>query len=237
VAFKANRINVGSAKGGNQVGMAQLMAYMISQKKDENAKNSLPQGAIPTKANIGGVTYETPQASDKIKESLNNVKLQQENFKNLKQSLQSVPQGRANGSLSLLKSYITGGKGDVGSSSLFYKDNKPAMAVALYRYLTGDTRTSDADAASRALPLLPDQTEHPDLIEKKFNNIEKSLFLRQQLLETGQFQIDPQSGVPVTPQTFSSSIQTTQDPNEGKVIVNPTTGERKIRKGGQWLPI
>lgn len=56
-----------------------------------------------------------------------------------------------------------------GTSALRdYDSNKGAIAVAIYRAATGDTRLSDSDAAARALPLLPQYgIDDPETIRRK----------------------------------------------------------------------
>lgn len=204
--FKApQRKQIKPSSGSNQ-GLGALLGFQLGQMKSQQAKEDLPEGATPVSGTINGVKYTSPLADIKVRESLRNVKFQKENFKTMRSSISSVPQGRVKGGISMLKSYISGGKGDEGSNSLFYLHNKPAMAVALYRDLTGDTRTSDADAEKRALGLLPDQMEHPDLINKKIGNIEDSLSMREQLLSTGSFQVSDNGDI-LTNEPFSRAIR------------------------------
>ena len=205
--FKPPKIKTGgnwSTKQQNPLEVWAAKQMMEEQQKKKQAE-SLPEGFSPQKAVIDGVTYKSPTSDQKVRDALMNIKNQKQYFGNMKESIGSVPQGRISGGISKLKAYISGGKGDEGSNSLFYSDNKPALAVALYRDITGDTRTSDADAASRALPLLPDQIEHPDLVTKKLANIENALNVREQLLSTGSFQMG-EDGSLETPEVFSQSI-------------------------------
>ena len=52
-----------------------------------------------------------------------------------------------------------------------YAGLKPAVAVQIYRALTGDTRLSDADAAARALPLIPTFTQTRATQERKWSEL------------------------------------------------------------------
>ena len=73
-----------------------------------------------------------------------------------------------------------------------YNDNRPALAVNLYRMLTGDTRLSDADAAARALPLLWSTDEGPTVRTRKFANIKALINARKSAIQSGKYTQTPE---------------------------------------------
>lgn len=74
--------------------------------------------------------------------------------------------------------------GNVGSPDLrLYDQNRPAIAVSVYRALTGDTRLSDADAKARALPLLPIGGEPAEVQSRKLAFIRAGMQRRQVVLK------------------------------------------------------
>jgi hypothetical protein len=73
--------------------------------------------------------------------------------------------------------------GNVGGTDLrLYDQNRPAVAVSLYRALTGDTRLSDADAKARALPLLPTGGEPKEVQQKKIKFLREGIQRRKRVL-------------------------------------------------------
>lgn len=56
-----------------------------------------------------------------------------------------------------------------------YNEMKKAVAVMAYRAVTGDTRLSDADAADRGYPLVPDLSESMNVRTQKMNAMKKGL--------------------------------------------------------------
>ena len=73
-----------------------------------------------------------------------------------------------------------------------YNDNRPALAVNLYRMLTGDTRLSDADAAARALPLLWSADEGPTVRTKKFAKMKTLIKARKSAIQSGKYTQTPE---------------------------------------------
>lgn len=63
-----------------------------------------------------------------------------------------------------------------------YDQKRPAIAVGLYRALTGDTRLSDADAAARAYPLLPDTGEPTNVQRSKIAFMKRKISERKTIL-------------------------------------------------------
>ena len=91
-------------------------------------------------------------------------------------SLQLIEQSK--GLLRQSSSGLIGGVGAkagaaIGFSEIpaAYAGLKPAVAVQIYRALTGDTRLSDADAAARALPLIPTFTQTRATQERKWSEL------------------------------------------------------------------
>ena len=64
--------------------------------------------------------------------------------------------------------------GAIAPEARLYQEQKPAIAVKLYRALTNDTRLSDADAAARAMPLLPDLYEAPKVQADKLQSLKNA---------------------------------------------------------------
>lgn len=93
----------------------------------------------------------------------------------VEQSMATVPAGVLGAGTSLVAG-VTGGA--VAPDTKLYEDTKPAMAAGIYRAVTHDTRLSDADAASRAMPLMPSTYDSAELRKKKF------AFLRQALADS-----------------------------------------------------
>jgi len=90
--------------------------------------------------------------------------------------------GRAARSLSM----ITGGS--IQQPSAEYNALRPAYAVKVYRALTGDTRLSDADAAGRALPLMPTENDQPIVQKAKWDNL-------RELIKTRRMQYSGESAI------------------------------------------
>lgn len=141
----------------------------------------------------------------KVNEELKNLATQKANLDQTLSLLDKIPDGFIKGGgLSVASSLTFGG---VGSDAKLYNDNKGAAAVAFYRASTGDTRLSDADAKSRALPLLPDLSEPKELRNKKILYMQKKLQDRQQLLSNGYSGvIDFDTGKPIEVPGANSSV-------------------------------
>lgn len=111
------------------------------------------------------------------------------------------------------KSVVNRGKGESAAYKT-YMANLPGSAVSIYRALTGDTRLSDADAQSRALPFLWNPTEHEDTRTEKNNFIQSMIDARERLMSSGRYSegvipwedIVEEAGQEVTPE--NGDIQT-----------------------------
>ena len=80
------------------------------------------------------------------------------------QTLKKIPSGLAFGGFEALKAKTGQGAPEAAS----YQATRGALAVKVYRGMTGDTKLSDADAAARALPLIPPITDASSVRAKKF---------------------------------------------------------------------
>jgi hypothetical protein len=79
-----------------------------------------------------------------------------------------------------------------------YLSNMPSAAVSVYRAVTGDSRLSDADAQSRALPMMWHPSEHIDTRSQKNQFISDMIMAREVLLNKNQFTTDEETGSAVT---------------------------------------
>lgn len=89
-------------------------------------------------------------------------------------------------------------RGKFNPKLVTYNDSRPAVAVGLYRTLTGDKRLSDSDAKSRALPLMWDSDEDRSVREEKFSKLGRMAKARLRLVERGDYTVDAQ-GQFITP--------------------------------------
>ena len=117
----------------------------------------------------------------KQKDDLANINNVETLLLNMEKDAQSVPAGYG-GVLSQVGGFIT--RGGSQTNTVVYNDQRKAVAVALYRALTGDTRLSDADAAARALPLLWKPDEAPEVRTMKFQKLKQLLSDRKQAVST-----------------------------------------------------
>lgn len=99
-----------------------------------------------------------------------------------------------------------------------YDGNINALAVDVYRAMTGDTRLSDQDAASRALPLLPKIGEDSNQQAAKWKVVDEKIAFRKQQLERGIQEVPWE--------TKSSTAPSVQTP---ATVSPPKVGE--IKKG------
>jgi hypothetical protein len=151
--------------------------------------------------------------SAKMKEDLMSVNNQIALLDSLESQAKKIPGGWAGIGNSLVGIVTRGedwngvGLKNVDETKL-YNANKPAMAVSIYRALTGDTRLSDADAKARALPLLWDVSEGESIKKKKFAFIKEALMKRKQMISNGKYTVDA-DGQFVTP--LSSLLGESED--------------------------
>jgi len=107
-------------------------------------------------------------------------------LKQAKDLLKGIPTGLPTAGRSLLGNVS---KGNMFAKERTYNQLKPALAVGLYRALTGDTRLSDADAQARALPILPELGEPDEVIKAKIAKIEEALRNRRQFVAQTKSQV------------------------------------------------
>ena len=101
-------------------------------------------------------------------------------YKAYMDTLGNVPAGLAGGAQTLAS------KTGLGFSDAATADRtRNAIAVSMYRALTGDTRLSDADAAARAVPLLPSGGQDAGQRQKLDSFINARLQERKQRLING----------------------------------------------------
>lgn len=144
--------------------------------------------------------------------------------------LQNVPTSVL-GAATSLASTVTGGS--IGEDTKVYNDVKPAMAAKFYRAVTKDTRLSDQDAESRALPLFPSAYDAAAVRQKKL------AFLRQAALNL-------KAGKSVTPEDFVTGTLApaapsgTQTPSQGQTeAIHTYPSGRKVKYNdatGKWEP-
>ena len=93
-------------------------------------------------------------------------------MKQAKDILSKVPPGALKGGFQRLGA-ASGQFGSIEASQ--YQAIKPSVATKIYRGFTGDVRLSDADAASRAMPLLPNITDTKPIRDAKFKILDAVL--------------------------------------------------------------
>lgn len=166
-----------------QIKPENLLTYIAGMNKLKNK----PAGKIP----VGLLDKEA------------NLTAQTTSLKQLEDMLSALPSGLSGGAASL-----TGfaGRGNVGtmftnkdtaSNARAYDQFADAIAVGIYRAATGDTRLSDADAKSRAKPLIPQLLESTQVRTKKISRL-KSMFKEQRkVINEAQKKAMVQSGEPL----------------------------------------
>lgn len=146
----------------------------------------LPGGGNPPK---GSQVISNPNApTADMKNNMVTVKQVSSLMDDLKSQAYGLKGGYA-GMEENVKSVINRGKGKSADYKL-YNDSLHATSVAFYRAVTGDTRLSDADAKTRAYPIMWKTSEHTDVRDKKFGFMERMVSAREKLLEGG---INPES--------------------------------------------
>lgn len=168
---------------------------------------------------------EIPTAQQK--NDLQAVENQIANINNVKKLAEKIPAGRITGSLSGVVSSITGGEYQTATRE--YLKERPAMAVSLYRALTGDTRLSDADAKGRALPLLWHPTESSKIRDLSFERINKALEARKKLISEGRYKVD-ENGQFLTP--IEDVLAEAEQPLKKKSLDVGTAKEFLKKAGG-----
>lgn len=124
---------------------------------------TVPKGAKPAKI-PSPITKEEEKQQTFVKEAYNLLN-------EAESTLGKVPSGLIFGGFEQLK----GATGQGGAIAASYDSTRKALATKIYRGLTGDTRLSDADAAARALPLVPPITDAKNVRDFKFERLRKIL--------------------------------------------------------------
>lgn len=175
---------------------------------------------------------KTKVPTAKMREDLRTVDNQISMLDEMEKSAQDIP-GGWEGILNSAVGIASRGKDVFGLNKVdetrLYNSNKPALAVSIYRALTGDTRLSDADAKARALPLLWDTSEDDVIKASKFKFLKNALMNRKKLISSGQYSQDD-SGNFITPidsvlggAAKDSGAVMMEDANGNKAWVDPQT--------------
>lgn len=178
------------------------------------------------------VEQKTKVPTVKMREDLRTVDNQIAMLDEMEKSAQDIP-GGWEGILNSAVGIASRGKDVFGLNKVdetrLYNSNKPALAVSIYRALTGDTRLSDADAKARALPLLWDTSEDDVIKASKFKFLKNALMNRKKLISSGQYSQDD-SGNFITPidsvlggAAKDSGAVMMEDANGNKAWVDPQT--------------
>lgn len=156
-------------------------------------EGNISQGVVPT----GGSVFPKNQPQ-KTQNALKDLDEQTDQIGSLRKMLSDIPGGFTGGAESLLSKATFGA---IGGKAKQYNDLKPSIATKIYRAMTGDTRLSDADAASRAYPLLPSLAEPLDVREEKLRNIENIIAQRKEIVSSGGGlkTIEPKKPTTITP--------------------------------------
>ena len=143
----------------------------IPGTKQTEIEKQFPDVLLPTEtaagAQRGGLI---PSPAGRTAANPANLKSTLDTVENL---LHSVPTNMSTSLTALTSKALGGQRGGLGSNDIKnYEDFKPAASTQLYRALTGDTRLSDADAAARAMPLLPSVYPNVDTQEVRAQKIQ-----------------------------------------------------------------
>lgn len=109
-------------------------------------------------------------------------------------------------------------RGSLSPEAQAYKDFMPAAGVSLYRGITGDSRLSDADAASRAYPLVWDIGEDGSVKGIKEKNIQNLLSARNILLSNNIYATNKKDKITSLEDVMFVSNAVNQGATEEEVI-------------------
>lgn len=201
---------------------------------------------------IGG---ETADRQEKNQQRAAEIKEAGENRAKYKADLDAIQSIKDNliASKDVLKNITPGimgaGQSLVAKTGLAYPEaatydrTKNALAVSLYRAMTGDTRLSDADAAARALPLLPSTNQDEPQREQLWKFVDDAIGRREQFLQQGIKEIPWDSVVQKDGQPTEPPTTNIVNPQK---LSPPRIGERQGNyrfKGGDpkvqsnWVPV
>lgn len=148
----------------------------------------------------GAQIKEAGENRAKYKADLDLIQSVKDNIAAAKEEIKNVPAGIEGAAQSLIAK-----TGLAYPSASTYDRTRNALAVSLYRAMTGDTRLSDADAAARALPLLPSTNQNDPQRSKLWNFIDNAIARREQFLEQGIKEVPWANVVPQAEQTTQNS--------------------------------
>jgi hypothetical protein len=179
-----------------QINQSQLLRGMMSKKfgvpyeqmmTPEEKAQALEEKRADKLQDIELKSIVTPQ---KQKEDLQKAQLAEQNLTYLEEKTKKLPSGY--GAIgSNISNFI--GRGGFNPELALYEKQMPAMAVAIYREITGDTRLSDADAEARALPLLWDARKGENEAIKRgvFVDLKKLYKARIDIIKRGAYKPNP----------------------------------------------
>lgn len=238
-----------------------------AKKKESEAKASLLSqftsggtgdvgGMTLTGGTVGGLTFENTPAKLKIKEQeaeqalkvptakmkddLQQITNAETNLNELEKTTKDLPSGYG-AVWQNIANFFT--RGSTNPELVTYNDSRKAIAVGLYRALTGDTRLSDADAASRALPLVWDSDESEALRESKFKTLKQMVQARKNLVQSGKY-TKTADGDFITPieAVKEAAVGSNDKKSESKSIPTKTVNIGGVsttlekRADGKWYP-
>lgn len=171
---------------GKNTGTWDLKGYDPKSKKQifMNSK-------APMLTDSAGNKFEGPIQSkadlDKTTEAIRKLDGVEASVDELDALLGKIPSG-AKGTWETAVASIPGGN-LIYSQAAQYADQLPSIAVSFYRDATGDTRLSDNDAKTRALPFMPRPGESREVQVAKRTIIKSMLRRRKEALSQGVFEV------------------------------------------------
>jgi len=199
---------------GAQTESAKIKLPEAQRPKEEVLQEEIDGDVAKQKA-MQEVKSQVPTA--KQREDLTKIEDAELNLKQLKADTEKLPSGYS-GVFKNIQNFFT--RGESNPELLTYNDQRPAIAVGLYRAFTGDTRLSDADAAARALPLIWDSDEGPSVRKTKFAKIEKLIQARKAKVRSGDYVATPEGDFVTPLETLDTGIGVTQEPGDLDAQVN-----------------
>ena len=176
----------------SQTELADIKLAEAQRPREEVLQEEISGDVAKQKA-LQEVKQQVP--TSKQREDVSKIEDAELNLKMLEQDTEKLPAGYS-GVFGNIKNFFT--RGESNPDLVTYNDQRPAIAVGLYRALTGDTRLSDADAAARALPLIWDSDEGPSVRKQKFSKIRELINARKSKVKSGDYVTTPEGDF-VTP--------------------------------------
>jgi hypothetical protein len=193
---KAGAIDTtGTDESGNVVGIDRNDYFMKPTFGSSGPSFSLemkPEAALRNKLKEQKATQELKSqiSPKKQQDDLQKAQLAYQNLGYLRDKAKNLPTGYGAIGTNFGNFFS---RGEVNPELALYEKQMPAMAVAVYRDITGDTRLSDSDAQARAYPLLWNarRGEGKSIREGVFNDLEKLYKARISLIQKGQYKSNP----------------------------------------------